>query len=162
MQMIMFLCCLSTPQEFFLKTACELSERYGWFNRKDVFSQTCSFMPYTVGLALYRRGLLETDPQDHPSGYDLGFKITDIGRRLVNDDRFERLVYKLILPEKRTYIKFSIRGGRWHILFAQDRGGFQMECGRRIGYFSNPETIGESELGRHKVCGNCLKTVQRG
>ena len=99
MQMIMFSCCLSIPQEFFLKMACELydeehacstlslhghlGERYGWFNRKDVFSETCNFMPYTVGLALYRRGLLETDPPNHPAGYDLGFKATDIGMKLI-------------------------------------------------------------------------------
>ena len=92
MQMIMFPCCLSTPQEIFLEVACELYEElhghlgdlYGWFNRKDVFSQKCSFMPYTVGLSLYRKGLLETDPPNHPAGYDLAFKATGIGRKLVD------------------------------------------------------------------------------
>ncbi len=101
---------LSTPQEFFLKVACELyeelcgfdGERYGWFNRKDVFSDTCNYMPYTVGLSLYRKGLLETDPPNHPAGYDLGFKATSKGRQLCYE-RIEYTGYRTVSPEDPTY-----------------------------------------------------------
>lgn len=162
MQMIMFPCSLSTPQEFFLKTACELyeeldgglSKMYGWFNRKDVFSETCNFMPYTVGLALYRRGLLETDPPNHPAGYDLGFKATGIGRRLMElgCQKVGHVGCRVRKPKQWTYVKSFSQRGRWHILVAKNRSGFLLECGCYISNFSHPQTIGESELTDHKVC----------
>lgn len=173
MQMILFPCCLSIPQEFFLKVACDLyfnlhghlGGSRGWFNRKDVSSDRCGFMPYTVGLSLYRKGLLETHPADHPAGYDLEFKVTNIGRNLMELQLpykwVESTGCKIVLPEKRTYVKFWNRCGVWHILFAQDRIGFQMECGHRIGYYSSPQTMGESEVTGHKICRSCCKTVQR-
>jgi len=172
MQMIMFSCCLSRPQESFLKTAClvyqelhgYLGERYGWFNRKDIFSEKCGFMPYTVGLALYRRGLLKTDPPNHPPGYDLSFKATGVGRKLIELEyqQIEHVGYKVQKPKERAYVNFLTRRGPWHILFSQDRHGFMMECGRQIGYYSNPQVIGESELTGHQICRNCLRSIKGG
>ncbi len=74
-----------TQQDFLQLANDEDNEWDGWFNRKDVFNKTCDFMPYTVGLSLYRKGLLETDPQNHLSGHDLSFRITEKGRRIINE-----------------------------------------------------------------------------
>ena len=57
--------------------------RSEWFNRKDVFLGCLQFMPYSVGLTLYKKGFLETDPPGHPKGYDLSFRITKEGLKII-------------------------------------------------------------------------------
>jgi len=112
--MRMFPCCLSNPQETFLKLACDLykelhgewGDRYGWFNRKDVWSDTSTFMPYTVGLALFRKGLLETDPPNHRAGYDLSFKVTDIGREVIS------MAKHVHVRRKKKVKRMKRKGGR--------------------------------------------------
>ena len=55
------------------------SEELQWFHRRDVFAGNCYYMPYTVGLSLFRKGYLETRPPNHPKGVDLLFRATGGG-----------------------------------------------------------------------------------
>jgi hypothetical protein len=78
---------LSKTQLGFLKIAGpgQWNCRGGWFNRKDVFLGHLNYMPYSTGLSLFKKGLLETDPPYHPVGYDLSFRITEKGLKFLED-----------------------------------------------------------------------------
>lgn len=73
----------------------------------------------------------------------------------MNYEFIDHTGYGVVQP--RIYVNFGNWRGRWHILFSQDSRVFQMECGRKTDYLSDPEIISESQLAGHKVCQQCKK-----